>query len=96
MGERLPLTFPNFEAYRDFRTQLSDCFASEGITDAVVLQVGRAVTGWEVDPAKPPDPWAVTEAPPELSLSDAVAAANPSVAASFVPASRRSPLATIA
>jgi len=68
MGERLPLTFPDFEAYRDFRNQLSECFASEGITDAVVLQVGRAVTGWEVDPAKIPEVMILHMANPVVSF----------------------------
>ena len=76
MGERLPLTFQDFEAYRDFRNQLSECFASEGITDAVVLQVGRAVTGWEVDPAKPPDPWA-KDSPAEFAIFSAPSVSIP-------------------
>ena len=48
MSERLPLTFPDAKTYGEFRGLLGACFHSEGITDAVVLQIGSAVNGWEL------------------------------------------------
>jgi hypothetical protein len=55
--ERLSLTFPDWPTYREFQTELIAVFASEGITDATVKQIGAATTGWEVDPNKPLTPW---------------------------------------
>jgi hypothetical protein len=50
--ERRPLSFPDWDTYRRFQGLLRACFGSEGITDAVVQQIGSPCTGCEMDPLK--------------------------------------------
>jgi hypothetical protein len=56
-GERIPLTFPDQETYREFQADVRAVFESEGITDAVVQQVGSATKGFKGNPNKPFGPW---------------------------------------
>jgi hypothetical protein len=56
-GERVPLTFPDEASYHAFQAELRAVFASEGITDAVVQQVGSATKGYKGNPNKPFGPW---------------------------------------
>lgn len=56
-GERIPLTFPDEPTYREFQGELRAVFESEGITDAVVQQVGSATKGFKGNPKKPFAPW---------------------------------------
>lgn len=51
-GERIPLTFRDSNQFAAFRTELAAVFESEGITDATVVQIGSATTGWKGNPQK--------------------------------------------
>jgi hypothetical protein len=62
-GQRVPLTFSvqggtlthdvdhARKLFAEFQAELKAVFASEGITDAVVVQLGSSTTGWSTSPA---------------------------------------------
>ncbi|WP_424103152.1 DUF4157 domain-containing protein [Moorena producens] len=56
---RVPLTFDK-DQFREFQQDLKSVFESEGITDAVVQQVGSATTGFRGNPNKEFGPWKPT------------------------------------
>lgn len=57
---RVPLTFPTREDFVEFRAELSKILAQEGITDATIVQLGSATSGWKGNPGKPIGPWKPT------------------------------------
>ncbi len=56
-GDRIPLNYKTEEQYRVFQAELQEVFVRNGITDAVVQQLGSATTGWRGNPAKDIKPW---------------------------------------
>jgi hypothetical protein len=56
-GERIPLTFPDEKTYREFQTEIRAVFESEGITDAVVQQLGSGTKGFKSNPKKKFGTW---------------------------------------
>lgn len=61
-GERVPLTYGADPAeakqlFDQFRTELRAVLDSEGITDAVVVQLGSGTTGWSTAPGKTGKAW---------------------------------------
>ncbi len=64
-GERVPLTYgADIESARrefaEFRAEVAAAFQAEGITDAVVVQLGSGTTGWSSAPDKVGKPWSTT------------------------------------
>lgn len=55
-GERIPLTYGSDPVakrlFDQFRGELQEVYNSEGITDAVVVQLGSGTTGWSSAPGK--------------------------------------------
>jgi len=61
-GERVPLTYGADPAeaaqlFHEFRDELQAVFDSEGITDAVVVQLGSGTSGWSTAPGKTGKAW---------------------------------------
>ncbi len=64
-GERLPLTFKDWDEYDEFKRDLDGALRRGGVDDAVVQQVGSGTKGWagnpkkhiEIDGQEMPKPW---------------------------------------
>ena len=94
-GERIPLTYGSdpVEAKRlfdQFRGELQEVFNSEGVTDAVVVQLGSGSTGWSSAPGKTGKAWTPTSDVDFAIFSDQALAQAKSVNAPVNPKNQQS------
>lgn len=60
-GVRVPLNWESAEQFEEFKKELVEELAAAGVTDAQVVQIGSATTGWQGNPHKiPPKHWQTT------------------------------------
>lgn len=89
-GERIPLTYgaDPVEAKRTFhqlQAELRTLLDSEGITDAVIVQLGSGTTGWSTAPGKTGKPWSSASDVDFAIFSDQILAQAQAIGAKINP-----------